>query len=119
MGSNYIQQRQERDRIYFDAGMRTGVQLVTDFISQTLADPAVMGKNRVLSRKSLDKIFANCSKLDDHFSLAFSDHVEADYVRAEWDGVMKEIYGDDADPFEKRYPFAKEIKYCKPRKGWT
>lgn len=120
MGANeFLKKRDERDRKFFDAGMRTGVQLVTDFVSQSLHDPNVMGKYRVLRRNSIDKIFANCKRLDDHFSLAFSDHVEADYVREEWDGVMRDIYGDDADAFELRYPFAKDIKYLKPKKGWV
>jgi hypothetical protein len=64
MGSNYIKMRDERDRRYFNAGMNTGVQLATDFICETLRDPDVMGKTRVLSRESIEKIFANCRKLD-------------------------------------------------------
>ena len=120
MGTNeFLKKRDERDRRFFEAGMKTGAQLVTDFISQSLHDPAVMGKTRVLNRGSIDKIFANCSKLDDHFSRAFSNHVEADYIRAEWDAVMRDIYGDDADPFEKRYPYAKNVQYLKPQKGWV
>lgn len=117
--NNYIAQRQARDREFFEAGMRTGAQLATDFVTQTLTDPNVMGKNRVLGRATLDKVFANCKKLDEHFSIAFSDHVEADYVREEWDGVMREIYGEDAHPFEKRYPYSRDIKYLKPKKGWV
>ena len=117
--NSYIQQRMERDRQYFDAGMRTGCQLTTDFICETLRDPNVMGKTRVLSRESIEKIFAHCTKLDAYYHMAFSDHVEADYVREKWDSVMRDIFGDDADPFEKRYPYAKEIKYLKPQKGWV
>lgn len=120
MGRNqYIAQRQARDREYFEAGMRTGAQLVVDFVTQTLHDPEIMGKNRVLNRGTIEKILGNCKVLDEHFSVAFSDHVEADYRREEWDSVMKEIYGEDADPFEKRYPYAKDIKYLKPKKGWV
>lgn len=117
--NNYIAQRQARDRQFFEAGMRTGAQLATDFVTQTLHDPDVMGKNRVLGRATLDKVFAHCKELDEHFSLAFSDHVEADYVREEWDSVMREIYGDDADPFNKRYPYAKDFCYMKAKKGWA
>lgn len=119
MGKNYLQQRAERDREFFNAGMRTGVQLVTDLVCQTLHDPDVMGKNRVLNRGSIEKIFANCKLLDEHYSLAFTDHVEADYVREEWDGVMKDIFGEDADAFELRYPYSREIRYLKPKKGWV
>ena len=118
--SNYLNQLKAAYRSGFNDGMKTGVQLMDDFVSLSLHDPDVMGKNRVMKRGSIDKVFANCSKLDDHFSRAFDTmDVEADYVRAEMDAALYDIYGDDADPFEKRYPHAKEIKYCKPRKGWT
>lgn len=117
--SNYLKQLKEVYQQGFNHGMDTGVQLMDDFISMSLHDPNVMGKNRVLNRPSIDKIFANCSRLDDHFSRAFdTNDVEADYVRAEMDAALYDIYKDDADPFEKRYPYAREIKYCKPRKGW-
>lgn len=118
-GNNYIKMRAERDRTFFEAGMRTGAQLVVDFVTQTLHDPDVMGKNRVMKRDTIEKILGNCKVLDEHFSLAFSDHVEADYIREEWDSVMREIFGEDADSFEKRYPYAKEFKYLKPKKGWV
>ena len=117
--NSYLEQRAQRDRQFFEAGMRTGAQLVTDLVCQTLRDPDVMSKTRVLSRESIEKIFMNCKKLDEYYSLAFSDHVEADYRREEWDAVMREIFGDDADSFEKRYPYAKEFSYMKARKGWT
>lgn len=119
MGKNYLQQRQERDREFFHAGMRTGSQFVTDYMVQTLTDPEVMGKNRVLGRATLEKVLMNCKKLDEYFSIAFSDHVEADYRREEWDTVMRDIFGEEADSFEKRYPYSREIKYCKPKKGWV
>jgi hypothetical protein len=117
--NNYIAQRQARDRDFFEAGMRTGAQLIVDFMSQTLHDPDVMGKTRVLNRGSIEKILGHCKVLDEHFCLAFSDHVEADYIRTEWDNCLKEIYGEDTDPVEKRYPYAKEFKYIKTKKGWV
>lgn len=120
MGNNeFLKKRDDRDRRFFDAGMQTGLQLAADYIAQSLHDPDVMGKTRVLNRKTLDKIFINCEKLDAHFSMAFSNHVEADYRREEWDAVMRDIYGADADPFEKRYPYAKDFQYLKPQKGWA
>ena len=120
MANEYLRKRQERDRAFFEAGWRTGAQVVTDYISQSLNDPDVMGKSRVCARGSLDKIFANCRKLDEHYSAAFDpDNVEADYVREEWDSVMRDIYGADADSFDKRYPYARDIHYLKPKKGWV
>lgn len=117
--NDFLRKRDERDREYYEAGMRTGAQLVVDFISMSLHDPDVMGKNRILSRNSIEKVLSNCKKLDEYFSLAFSKHVEADARREEWDKVLKEIYGDDTDPFEKRYPDAHKFSYMKPLKGWV
>lgn len=117
--NEYLKKQAARDRCLFEAGMQTGAQLVADYIAQSLHDPDVMGKTRVLNRGTLDKIFANCEKLDEYFSVAFSNHVEADYRREQWDSVMRDIYGADADPFEKRYPYAKDFHYLKPQKGWV
>lgn len=120
MGSNnYLKMRAERDRRFFESGMRTGAQLVVDFVSQTLHDPEVMGKNRVLNRGSIEKILGHCKALDEHFCLAFSDHVEADYIRDEWDQCLRDIFGDDTDSFTKRYPYAKDFQYMKAQKGWV
>lgn len=118
MGLTYLQRQQIHDRSVFEAGMRTGAQLVADFMTMSLRDPDVMTKYRVLSPETLDRVFENCSKLDDYFSIAFSDHVEADYRREEWDSILRETYGDKTHPFPVRFPYAKDIKYLKPRKGW-
>ena len=117
--SNYLKQLKEAYRQGFNHGMDTGVQLMDDFISMSLHDPEVMGKNRVLNSGSINKIFDNCKTLDDHFSRAFDiEDVESDYIREEIDTALRDIYQDKADPFGKRYPYAKEIRYCKSRKGW-
>ena len=34
------------------------------------------------------------------------------------EAALREIYSEDTDSFEKRYPYAKDIKYLKPRKEW-
>lgn len=117
--NEFLRKRDERDRRFFEAGMKTGAQLVYDFMTMTLTDPDVMSKNRVLGRATLDKVFLNCSRLDEHFGLAFSSHVEADYIRDEWDKCLVEIFGDDADPFNRRYPYARDFQYLKAQKGWV
>ena len=117
--NEYLRKRAERDREYYEAGMRTGAQLVVDFVTQSLHDPDVMGKNRIFSRATLEKMFANCKKLDDYYSLAFTKHVEADARREEWDKVLREVFGNDTDPFEVRYPDAEKFNCMKPLKGWA
>lgn len=61
--SNYLKQLKEAYRQGFNHGMDTGVQLMDDFISMSLHDPDVMGKNRVLNSGSINKIFDNCKNL--------------------------------------------------------
>lgn len=120
MGKNeFLRKRDERDRKFFEAGMKTGAQFATDYIALSLHDPVVMGKNRILSGSTISKVFIHAGKLDEHFCLAFSDHVEADYVRTELDGALKEVFGEDTVPFEQRYPYAKDFNYLKPQKGWN
>lgn len=117
--NNYLAQRAERDRKFFEAGMRTGAQFVTDYMSISLHDPEVMGKTRILSGNTIMKVLANSGKLDEHFCLAFSEHAEADYKRYELDEALKQVFGDDAASFEERYPFSKDFNYLKPKKGWV
>jgi hypothetical protein len=106
--NDFLKKRDERDRRFFEAGMKTGAQFATDYIALSLHDPEVMGKTRILSGSTIGKVLVNAGKLDEHFCLAFSDHVEADYVRNELDRALREVFGDDTVPFEKRYPYAKD-----------
>ena len=117
--NDFLRKQAERDRRFFEAGMQTGAQFATDYIALVLHDPEAMGKTRVLNGSTIRKVLLHMGKMDDHFCLAFSDHVEADYVRNELDGALREIFGDDTVPFEKRYPYAKDFNYMKPQKGWT
>lgn len=117
MANDFLKRRDERDRKFFDAGMMFGLQLANDFYQITLHDKTVMG-SRVLGRAMIGKVAAHCSELDDHFSDAFSDSVEADYLQEEMDGVLREILGDELIPFRERYPIVKQYGYLKSRKGW-
>lgn len=116
-GNDFLKKQKERDRKFFDAGMMFGLQLANDFYQMTLHDKSVMG-SRVLGRDMIERIAAHTSKLDDHFSDAFSDHVEADFLQEEMDGVLRNIFGDDLIPFAERYPIVKQYGYLKSRKGW-
>lgn len=119
MGQNeFLKKRDERDRKYFEAGMQTGIQTVTDYIQLALREPEAVGRD-LFGRGRIEKLFAVCSKMDDHFHVAFSGGVEADYVQEELDAALREIYGDDLVPFGERYPWVKKFGYLKPQKGWV
>ena len=115
--NDFLDKQRQRDRKFFDTGMMFGLQLANDFYQITLHDKAVMN-SRVLGRDMIERIAAHTSKLDDHFSDAFSDHVEADYLQEEMDGALRDIFGDDLVPFADRYPIVKQYSYLKSRKGW-
>ena len=118
MGRNdFLEKQKQRDRKFFEAGMQFGMQLVTDFHQLTLHDKSVMG-SRVLGRVMLEKVAANCAKLDDHFYNAFSGTVDADYLQEEMDAGLREIFGADLIPCRERYPMMKQFDYTKSRKGW-
>ena len=115
--NDFLDKQKQRDRKFFDAGMRFGMQLSNDFYQMTLHDRNVMG-SMAMGRGTLEKVADNCMSLDDHFSDAFSDSVEADYLQEEMDGVLRDIFKDDLIPFRERYPMVKQYGYLKARKGW-
>lgn len=115
--NDFQEKQRQRDRKFFNAGMNFGLQLANDFFQMTIHDKTVMG-SRVMGRSMIERIAAHTVELDDHFSNAFGDDVEADYLQEEMDGVLREIFGDDLIPFAKRYPTVKQYGYLKSRKGW-
>ncbi len=119
MGKNeYIAQRKQRDREIFAAGLSMGMQVAGDYFQMSIRDPKVIRKD-IFGRGRIEKIMQNNMELDEYFSPAFSDDVEAERYQEEMDRKLKEIWGDDLVPFRERYPQLKTIKYDKPKKGWV
>ena len=117
-GNDYLKKRAARDQAWLDVGEEFGMQKMADYIAIALHDPDVMGKN-VYSRERIDKFFDKLSEIADYFSKAFSQDKEADYYQEQLDKAQREIYGDDMQPFNVRYPYMKEISYKKAKKGWV
>ena len=119
MGHNdLIKQRQKRDREMLAAGLNMGMQISADYFQVALRDPDVMGTD-IHGRKRIDKIMKKTMDLDEYFSPAFSNDVEAERYQEELDRKLREIWEDDLIPFNERYPNLKQIKYDKPKKGWV
>lgn len=116
--NDYQKRREARDQVWLDVGEQMGIQKVADYIAIALHDPDVMGKN-VYSRERIEKFFDKLSEIADYFSNAFSMDKEADYYQDQLDKAQREIYGDDMQPFNERYPFMKETSYKKAKKGWV
>lgn len=119
MVKNDLLKRQEaRERQVFAAGLRMGMQIAGDYFQIALRDPEVVGKD-TFGRGRIEKIVQKTMELDDYFSSAFSDHVEAERYQEEMDRLLREIWEDDLIPFNERYDTVKTIKYNKPKKGWV
>ena len=119
MGNNaFFKKLNERDRQTFAAGLDMGMQIASDYFQIAIRDPEVMGTN-IFGRKRIERLNKKTLELDEYFSPAFSDHVEAERYQEEMDRKLSEIYKDDLVPFRERYPKLKTIKYNKPKKGWV
>lgn len=116
--NEFLKKRDEWDKKFYMAGMETGVQLVHDFVQVALRDPETMGKD-VFGRARIERLFRKVKECDDYFHLAFTKHNEADKRQEELDDLLREIWGEDTAPFDKRYPYARQYGYEKPQKGWV
>lgn len=119
MGHNdLIKQMKKRERQVFAAGLNMGMQIAADYFQMALREPEVVNTD-IFGRKRIDRIILKTFELDEYFSPAFSSHVEAERYQEEMDRKLREIYGDDLVPFRERYPYLKDFKYDKPKKGWV
>ena len=118
MANKYLKDRRDIYNKGFAAGFSAGLQVATDYMTITFRDPEVMS-GKPLGRGKIERIIENSIKLDDHFCIAFSDHVEADYVQEEMDAILREVWEDDLIPFRERHPYAAQYGYAKARKGWV
>ena len=119
MGKNeYLAQRQKRDQEMFAAGLNMGMQIAGDYFQMAVRDPEAVSKD-IFGRGRIEKILKKTMELDEYFSLAFSEDVEAEKYQEEMDRKLREIWEDDLVPFMERYPNLKYYGYDKPRKGWV
>ena len=115
--NSFLAKQEERLQWYLDTGIDRGMQSVIDYVCIALNDPELMGKN-VMGKVRLQKLNAKLKEIASYYETAFTDDVEADYIQEQLDRRLREIFGDELMPFEKRYPYFKKIKYNKGRKNW-
>ena len=114
---DFLDRQRKMQQTYLDIGEEMGVQKAWDYLQIILRDPEIMGKN-VMGVQKIKKVYKKLSEVADHYKIAFSDHVEADHVQEELDGVLKEVWGDELVPFYERYPYLKKFDYTKGKKQW-
>jgi hypothetical protein len=114
----YLKKQRKLQQGFMDVGEEMGMQKVCDYLHIALRDPEVMGKD-TFGRKRLEKLFHKLNELANYYHTAFTDDKEADLVQEELDRNLKDVYGEDMQPFFQRYPYVKKQEYKKPRKGWV
>lgn len=115
--NNYLERQAQVQQKFLEVGEKMGMQKMWDYVQTQLRNPEIVGKD-IFGRERLEKLFQGCSEAADHFHTAFTEDVEADYVQEELDALLREIWEDDLSPFYERYPYLKQIKYDKSKKGW-
>lgn len=111
MGGKYLDKQKAVNEAVFDAAQEIMLQFDTDIIVATL-------RQKKKGRKAIDDFLKTFEELHAFYIVAFNHkHPEADYRRELLDRVMRDVYGDEAVPFEERQPMAKEIRYDKPQKS--
>lgn len=112
MGKNaFLEQQKAREQAWFDIGFDIAFQQAFDFICCVLHDKSIMG-NDTFGRDRMIKIMHGMRKYKEHFDKAYSTkYIYADHLQEELDGLLREIFGDDMDSFETRYPQLRKITY--------
>ena len=118
MGDNYMKQRQKRDQQMLSIGEDLGFQKCLDYMHCLLRNPKYV-KNDIFGRKRWELLLEGLQECDKKYGNAFTNEVDADVCQEKLDAELRDIYGDDALVFSERYPFIKEQRYNKPKKGWV
>lgn len=87
------------------------IQATCDTYSQYVFDCAciVLHREFGFGRERMMKFHAALSKLQTEFTPALDSGDESGYMQEVMDRTLREVFGDDLKPFERRYEWLKEI----------
>lgn len=118
MGDNYAKQRQKRDQYMLSIGEELGFQRCLDYMQTLLRNPKYVGRD-TFGRKRWELLYEGLKECDEIYGNAFTSEVDADWCQEKLDAEIREIFGDDTLAFKDRYPFVRDQRYDKPKKGWV
>ena len=110
MPATYAQRLAQERQTYLSIGAEFGQQRVIDALCLALRDKDVMGKN-TFGVERIKKLCAKIQELVNVFAPAFCSGAEQDYYQVQLDRALQEVFGDELQPFDTRYPYIKEQKY--------
>ena len=115
----YLAKQQAIQQGMLDVGMDTGFQKCWDLIQIVLHDPKVMGKD-TFGKERMKKLFLALREVEKELGKAWLPSIErdADVMQRDLDALLKEIWGEDLQPFQERYPYIKKPDYSKGKKNW-
>ncbi len=99
----------------FEIGIDEGMQIMCDLLDIVLNDKKIMGKN-VYGKKRLQMLKEQIHQKYTYYAPAWGDGMECDAKQKELDGCLKNIYGEEYNPFSERYPYCKDVDYSKPHR---
>ena len=117
--NSFLAQQQAIKQGMLDVGMDTGFQKCWDLLQIALHDPEIMGRD-TFGKERIKKIYWAMKELEKELGKAWLPtlHNDADVMQRNLDALLKEIWGDELCPFNKRYPFIKQPDYSKGNKNW-
>lgn len=111
MGKNgYMEKLKAEKQALLTVGEETGFQKCFDFVQLALRDPRVVGSD-AWGRERLKRLFEIVAEYDKQYMTAFRCEAESDVMQDHLDRRLREIAGDDLQPFPVRYPYIKMQKY--------
>ena len=115
--NDFMKRMKDREQAVLDIGEEMGIQKMWDYMQIALRDPDVVGKD-VFGKERLMKLYKKMAEYANYFHDCFTMHPEADVRQEEMDKLLGEVWGDELQPFNERYPYCKEFSYKKSRKEW-
>lgn len=110
MGNAYLKKQTAAQNAVFDTAQDFMLQFCVDLMT-------IVFHKRGYGAERMKDAIEDFMQLHDKYLTAFDvKHPEADYHRELLDREMRSVFGDEASPFEERYPMAKKIRYDKPMK---
>lgn len=111
----YLAKQDEMKQDCFVAGCEITAQQMFDMMCLALHDPAVMGKD-VFGPNRLKKVHDAMYEYEKRYHDAWVFNEESDYLQEKLDAALREIFGDEVEAFQSRYPLTKKWNYFKRTK---
>lgn len=109
--SGYLKRQADVQDKLLRIGTEVGQQQVFDALALALRDPEIMSAKGVLGPAKVKTVCQRVQEIVQEFADAWSPGPEQDYQQDRLDRALKDIFGEELQPFKQRYPFMKEQKY--------